>query len=89
MIKKRYILTGMVEVGDWIRLVLYPDDPVKKKKTFDLSAIMEGDMGGLQQDALIQSMISGNPPTLYMLKKEFDSSGFKLDDHININLEVE
>jgi hypothetical protein len=90
MIKKRYILTGIVEIGKYGRLVLYPDEPVKEKKKYDFMALAQsGDVAEMQQNALIESIIANTPPTLYITMKEWHEEKLKLDDHIIVTLEIE
>ena len=90
MIKKRFILTGIVEVGLYGRLVLYPDEPVKAKKKYDFMALAQsGDVAEMQQNALIESIIANTPPTIYITMKEWHEEKLKLDDHIIVTLEVE
>jgi len=81
MIQKRFIITGMVEVGEYIRVILFPDEPVKRKKIYNLVDMAHsGD---------ISDIISGNPPTLYITRKEFLENDFRLEQHLVISLEVE
>jgi len=90
MIKKRFILTGIVEIGPYGRLVLYPDEPVKAKKKLDLFSIAQsGNIAEMQQDAIIEGIMSNTPPTLYITMKEWHEEKLKLDDHIIVTLEVE
>jgi hypothetical protein len=90
MIKKRMILTGVIEVGDYIRLILFPDEPIKEKRKFDLFLIAEtGDPSEINKQAIIKSIIANQPPTIYISKQEFDKDGYKLDDHIIVSIEQE
>jgi hypothetical protein len=90
MIKKRYLLTGIVEMGDYIRLILYPDEPVKKKPYIDMMALaMSGDPSEMQRESIIQGMLSNNPPLIYITVKEFEESKLQLHDHILVSFEVE
>jgi hypothetical protein len=90
MIKKRFIVTGLVEVGDYVRVILYPDEPVKKKVVYNLLGMAQsGDISEMNKDAIINSIIGGNPATLYLFKTELEKEGIKLDSHIFMVLEVE
>jgi hypothetical protein len=88
MIKKRYLITGFVEAGDHIRLILYPDEPIQQKKMslLDMARINPEE---LQKQAIIQGIMSNNPPILYITVKEFEESNLKLHDHVLLSFEVE
>jgi len=90
MIEKRFIITGLVEVGPYIRVILYPDEAVRKKKTFDLMGMtLSGDVSAMQEDGIINGILSGKPPTIYLTVDEIKQGNIKLDDHIIVSLEVE
>ena len=90
MMKKRYLITGIIETGDFIRLVLYPDEPVKKKQHLDFMAMaMSGDPSEMQKQAIIQGIISNNPPTLYITTQEYLENKINLHEHITLSFEVE
>lgn len=90
MIRKRFLVTGLIEVGPHIRIILYPDEPVKPKKIFNLMDIaMSGDPTEMQQEAIINGILSNNPPTVYVSVDEMKNHNIKLSDHVNISIEVE
>jgi len=90
MIQKRFIITGIIEVGEYLRIILYPDEPVKKKKIYNLiDMASSGDISEMNKDAIINSIVSGNPPTIYITHKEFLENDFRIGQHIVISLEVE
>lgn len=73
-----------------MRLILYPDEPVKKKRAFNLMDIaVSGDVSQMQRDTIIDSIISGNPPTVYVTQKELQDEGYQIGNHITVRIEVE
>jgi hypothetical protein len=87
LIQKRFIITGMIQVGDFMRLILYPDEPVKKKRVYDMISIASsGNVSEMQKDAIIDSIICGNPPTMYVTLDELKESELSIGHHVILTL---
>lgn len=87
MLKKRYRIIGVIEVGDQHRILLYQDDIVKRKKLFSLTDIAaSGDVSEMQNKALQDSIIANNPPLLYLSNIEFYASGLNIGDILEVTI---
>lgn len=89
MIRKRYLITGLVEAGDYIRLILYPDEPVQKKKMslMDMAGLNPEEM---QKQAITQGVLANNPTSINITAEEYmKNEKINLHEHIIVSIEVE
>lgn len=86
----RLIITGITRIGENIRLILFPDEIVRKKKCFNLMDIAKtGDPSEMQRQAITEALIANNPPSIIISDDEFFNGKYQIDDHINIKFEKE